>query len=486
MPKRRRSDSSQHQLEREARQSAAAAELMGNMREGAPDHLTGNERRNFVSPVIRLARGAAVLVRHTIRMAASAPDVEGSDPPTIASMANKLVVLGGWLTRGDDAFVEFSDHTVEGYRHLVGLVRAEWEAERESRSSPNGVRWSRGTERDSEVVQLVAALSGGSVPEDKRPYRFLRYLEGVSRRQATAATLTENLRGGAPDHLAGDDRRNFLSPAVRLKRETARLVRRMIFLTAGGQYGYRGDPHSVGSMANLLLLLGGWLVFRDEAFDKTAPGARENCIKQAASLRATRIIEADLLSESSTAAVRSGPPQATDQNNQTVPVAGQVAASLPAAGSAPTTPPVVPALGTEALRLWAARLGIKIEWMEKWRGYSAKERCLVLPMLRNEADQLAVILVGMVQAAPSIQELSREKHIAAGKLAAHGFASRLEISDLMAMRADMLKWDSPEDYPELRAPAQEGVNWLWHVFQNLPAAAFLDLFEAKRRLRSAP
>ena len=440
MPKRRRSDSSQHQLEREARQSAAAAELMGNMREGAPDHLTGNERRNFVSPVIRLARGAAVLVRHTIRMAASAPDVEGSDPPTIASMANKLVVLGGWLTRGDDAFVEFSDHTVEGYRHLVGLVRAEWEAERESRSSPNGVRWSRGTERDNEVVQLVAALSGGSVPEDKRPYRFVRYLEGVSRRQATAATLTENLRGGAPDHLAGDDRRNFLSPAVRLKRETARLVRRMIFLAAGGQYGYRGDPHSVGSMANLLLLLGGWLVFRDEAFDKTAPGARENCIKQAESIRATRLLEADLLSGRFTASVRSG--------------------------SSEATPSMVASVMKEVVRCWATKLGIEIKWGGSSR-YISKERLLFIPTAKNDAWQIALILMCMGLAAPSINELSGKRRFVATALAGRGFAERLEIREWLVERIDVPTWQSPDIALDLRMPVEEAVTWLWDSFCSL-------------------
>ena len=74
VPKRRRSDSFQHQLERESRQRAAEAELTGNMRDGAPNDLRGDDRRNFVSPVIRLVRGAARVVRRTIRVADLAAD----------------------------------------------------------------------------------------------------------------------------------------------------------------------------------------------------------------------------------------------------------------------------------------------------------------------------------------------------------------------------------------------------------------------------
>ena len=467
LPKRRRSDSGQHRLEREARQRAAEAELTG-LRDGAPDDLTGDDRRNFVSPVIRLVRGAARLVRRT--MADRAPDVERS-PPTLASMTNKLVVLGGWLVRGDDAFVEFSDRTVESYRRLIGLVQAEWEAERKSRSGPTGVRWSRGTERDNEVRQLVAALMGGSVPEDKRrPYRYVCYLEDVSRRQATAATLTEILRGGAPNHLAGDDRRNFLAPPVRLKRETARLVRRMILLAANAQYGYKGDPQTVASMGNLLVFNGGWLVFRDEALDAIPPGSRENYIKQVESLRATRLIEADLLSA---AGVR--PPQAMDQSNQAIPVDGQVAASAPAVGSAPTAPPVKAKRGTNAARLWASELGIEIDWSDRRMGYDSEKQVLTLPTLRNEADQLAAILIAMSSAAPSILGLSGDRCADAANLAAGGFAARLGIKESLATRCERVKWKRPSNHTELGAPVHEAVNWLCAVFQRLPAAGLMDL-----------
>ena len=463
MPKRRRSDSYQHQLEREARQSAAEAELMGDMREGAPGHLTGNERRNFLCPVIRLFRGSTRLVRNMIRVAASAPDVDGTDPTTIASMTNKLVVLGAWLVRGEDAFAELSDRTRKSYRHPVGLVQAEWEAERKSRPSPTGVRWSRGTERDNEIVQLVVALSGGSVPEGKRPYRYVCFLEEVSKRQATAATVTENLRGGAPDHLGGDDRRNYLSPGVRLNRETARLVRRMILLAAGAQYGYRGDRQTAAAMANLLLITGGWLVFRDEAFDATPPGTRENCIKQAESLRALRLLEADPLSECSTA------------GNQAIPVAGQVAASAPAVGSAPTAPPVRAKRGAEAVRLWASELGIETEWSDRGMGYDSEKQVLNLLTLRNEADQVAAILIAMASAAPSIQGLSGDGCADAANLAAGGFAARFGIQETLATRFERVKWKSPSYHTELRAPVHEAVNWLWAGFRDLPARAFMDL-----------
>ena len=450
MPKRRRSDSGQHRLEREARQRAAEAELTG-LRDGAPDHLTGNVRRNFVSPVIRLVRGAARLVRRTIRVTDRAPDVDGS--PTIASMTNKLVVLGGWLVHGDDAFVGFSDRTVEGYRHLVSVVQAEWEAERKSRSLPTGVRWSRGTERDNEVGQLVAVLSGGSVPADKWPYRFERYLEAVSRRQATAATLTENLRGGAPDHLAGDDRRNFLCPAVRLQRETATLVRRMNLLAASAQYGYRGDPHTVASMANLLLFGGGWLVFRDEAFDGIAPGAREKYIEQAESLRATRLIEADLLSGRSTAGVR----------------------SVPSA-----TPPIVAAVWKEAVRWWAAKLGIEIKWTDEVLNYFPEKRVLAILTKSNDADQVAAILIGMAAAAPSINKLSDSRRGVASVLAGRGFAERLKISELLAMRGDELEWPKPDDFPNLGVPVQEAVTWVWDGFCQFLPPALSELTGATR------
>ena len=485
MPKRRRSDSFQHQLDREHRQREAEAALTGNMRDGAPDHLRGDDRRNFLCPVIRLVRGGARLVRRTIQVADGVAHVDGSNPPTIASMTNRLVVLGAWLVRGDEALealVNLSDRARDSYGHLVGLVRAEWDAERKA-SSTTRVRWSQGTERDTEVGRLVAALSGEPVSKHEEsyshPYSYRLHLQKVSRRHAAAATLTANLRGGAPEHLTGDDRRNHLCPPVRLQREIALLVRRMIVAAARARYGYRGEPHTPASMANLLLFVGGWLVFRDEALDELPPGAREPCKTQVESLRATRLLEADLLSQSSTAGARPGPPHAMDESTGANPMDQQVATSAPAAGWGSAGSPVEGAPGIIALEAWAAELRITIEWTYGWMGYLRKYRVLRILIGLHKVDQFAAILMGMAAAAPSIRRLSgvNTRSIAA-EMAAEDFAGRLKMSAWFGERTGELRWERPDDDTALRDLVREGADWLSEMFQRLPATALLDLTRA--------
>ncbi len=458
MPKRRRSDSFQHRLERESRQRAAEAELAGNIRDGAPNDLRGDDRRNFLSPVIRLVRGAARVVRRTIRVADLAADGGASAPPTIASITNRLVVLGGWLVRGDDAFVGCSDRTRESYRPLVCLVRAEWDAEREA--STTRVRWSHGTKRATEVGRLVAALTGEFLSKHEEsysyPYSYTLHLQAVSRRHAAAATLTANLRGGAPEHLTGDGRRNYLCPPVRLQRETAMLVRRMIVVAAGARYGYRGDPYTLASMATLLTFAGGWLVFRDDALDELPPGARESYKPQFEALRTARLLDADLPSQSSTAA-------------------GEGATSAPAGGSTPTAPQVAPGPGMRALSLWAVALGIQIEWTDDALSYHRRKRRLRLSRYRMDVDQFVAILCGMVFPGPSMAAVSADRRRDVLVLAAQIFAARLKLSERFAVRMNSLACGGADDDIALRSIAQEAADWLWGVCQSLPSAALEDL-----------
>ena len=386
-------------------------------------------------------------------------------------MANRLVVFGGWLVRGDAVFEECSDGTRESYRRQVGVVQAEWAAEirRQLTSRTTGVRSgpSCKANRGKEVHRLVATLSGAAV---FRPDISHDHLEQVSRRQTAAAKRTEKMRGGAPDHLSGDGRRNFRCPPVRLDRETARLVRRMILVAAQAPDGYKGDPHTVSSMANLLLIFGAWVVFRDDVFEEVPPGCRAHYRKQAYLLREKRIGEAD-----STAGGSSGPPQAMDGVQSAMQVAGNVAASVPALGLVPTLP-VVDAPGMKALGLWGAKLGIRIKWSSDNRvGYAEKPRVLLLPKKSSTVDQFGVILMGMAWIAPSIRALPEDMGYKAANLAGGALAVRLQISEYLATHTDDLKWGRLDDFPQLRAPVDQAVNWLWGVLNSLPPTALMDL-----------